>query len=241
MRKLKYGLLGGAAALAVAVALPMTASAWGGKGHHGGKMFEMLDTDKDGAITAAEFGAHAEGRFAKMDADGDGDVTKAAMSAARAAMRTKWRERRAGTAEERFAAMDADGDGKVTLQEMKDAVASRMAEHKKDGAEKRGERHAERIEKHFNAMDADGDGALTLEEMQSAKNRPHRGERAEGKPEGRSVATASPVSTPMAMAASRRKSSWPAARRCSNAWTRTMTARSSATKCAAVMARSRIE
>ncbi|MBX3495955.1 MAG: hypothetical protein KF769_06915 [Parvibaculum sp.] len=106
-------------------------------------MFEMLDTDKDGAITAAEFGAHAEGRFAKMDADGD--TCHQQMTAAREAMRTKWRERRAGTAEERFAALDADDDGKVTLQEMKDAVAKRMAEHKKDGAEKRGERHAERL------------------------------------------------------------------------------------------------
>ena len=55
MRKTKYGLLAGAAALslAIAIALPMSASAWGGKGHHGGKMFEMLDTDKDGAVTAA--------------------------------------------------------------------------------------------------------------------------------------------------------------------------------------------
>ncbi len=41
------------------------------------------------------------------------------------------------------------------------------------------------MEKHFNAMDADGDGAVTLEEMQAAKHRPHRGERAEGKPEGK--------------------------------------------------------
>ena len=37
MRKTKYGLLAGAAALslAIAIALPMSASAWGGKGHHG--------------------------------------------------------------------------------------------------------------------------------------------------------------------------------------------------------------
>ncbi len=131
MRKLKYGLLGGATALAVAIALPMTASAWGGKGHHGGKMFEMLDTDKDGAIAAAEFGTHAEERFATMDADGDGFVTTEEMTAAREAMRAKWQERRASTAAERHAAADADGDGKVTLQEMKDAVAKRMAEYGK--------------------------------------------------------------------------------------------------------------
>lgn len=185
MRKLKYGLLASAAALAVAVALPMTASAWGGKGGHGGKIFEMLDTDKDGAVSAAEMQARSEERFTQADADGDGYVTAEEMTKAHEAMRAQWQERRAGMMEEGFTTADADGDGKVTLQEMQDAMAKRMAdrkmpEHMMGGEEMRGERHAERMETRFNAMDADKDGAVTLAEMQAAPH-PMRGG-ADGKP-----------------------------------------------------------
>ena len=48
----------------------------------------MMDTDKDGTISEAEF---VEGRvammFGKADADGNGEVTRDEMQAAREAMR----------------------------------------------------------------------------------------------------------------------------------------------------------
>ncbi len=50
----------------------------GPKGKHGGheRFFEKQDTDKDGAITEAEFLAHSKEKFAKMDTNSDGKVTK---------------------------------------------------------------------------------------------------------------------------------------------------------------------
>lgn len=59
-----------------------------GMGHHGG-MGPMMDADKDGTITKAEFMAPALARFERMDANKDGQVTKEERQAARAEMRTK--------------------------------------------------------------------------------------------------------------------------------------------------------
>lgn len=71
-----------------------------GKGHRmgkrggPGKMMDMADANKDGAITQAEFTAGALTRFEQMDTDNDGQVTAAEQKAARDAMRAKWREAR---------------------------------------------------------------------------------------------------------------------------------------------------
>lgn len=180
MKKLKYGLLGGAAALAMAMTLPALAHAEPGKGGHIGKLFEMADTDKDGAISQAEFRAGAEVRFDAMDKDGDGVLTKEEMKAAHEEMREKFKAHRGERLDpaERFAKLDADGDGKVTLDEMKESVAKRLAERGKD--DDKADRHVKFAEKHFEKMDADGDGAVTLEEMKAAKTK-HHGERADKK------------------------------------------------------------
>lgn len=166
MKKLKYGLLGTAAALAVAMTIPALSHAEPGKRGHGAHLFGMADTDKSGDISKDEFRAAAEARFAAMDKDGDGYVTKEEMAAAHAGMRSRFEARR-GDPAERFAAMDADGDGKVTLDEMKQAAEKRMAEHGREGG--LSERHAERMAKFFEKADANNDGVLTLEEMQAVR------------------------------------------------------------------------
>jgi Ca2+-binding EF-hand superfamily protein len=166
MKKLKYGLLGTAAALAVAMTLPVLSHAEPGKHGYGGHISAMADKDKSGDVTKDEFRAAAEARFAAMDKNGDGFVSKDEMQAARAEMRSKYEERR-GDPAERFARMDANGDGKVTLDEMKQAAEARMAEKGRDGG--LSDRQAERIEAHFKRADANGDGAVTLEEMQAAR------------------------------------------------------------------------
>lgn len=164
MRKLKYGLLGGTAALAAAMALPALSQAEPGMGGHGARLFEMTDTDKSGDISKAEMQAAAEARFEAADKNGDGVLTKDESDAARAEMREKMEAHR-GDPAERFAAADADGDGRLTLDEMKEAAAKRMAEHGKEG-DMPG-RHADRMEKVFERADADGDGALTQDEMKA--------------------------------------------------------------------------
>lgn len=70
---------------------------WGKRGHgrHGGMMMmRMADTDKDGAISQAEFTAAALQRFDSMDANKDGQVTKEERQAARQAMREQWKAKR---------------------------------------------------------------------------------------------------------------------------------------------------
>ena len=68
----------------------------GGWGRMGGRgMMQNLDANGDGAITKAEFTAHAMTRFAAADADNDGTVTAAERKAAREAMRQAHRASRA--------------------------------------------------------------------------------------------------------------------------------------------------
>lgn len=62
-------------------------------GMRGGMM--RLDTNKDGAITLAEFEAGALERFKRQDTNNDGQVTKAEREAAREAMKQRWQDRRA--------------------------------------------------------------------------------------------------------------------------------------------------
>lgn len=69
-------------------------------GHRGGMMgmARMADTDRDGAITQAEFAAAQAAHFDRVDANKDGSITKEERQAARQAMRQQWRERRAQSA-----------------------------------------------------------------------------------------------------------------------------------------------
>lgn len=178
MKKLNIGLLGTAAALAMALTIPALSHADAGKRGHGAHLIGMADADKSGDVSKAEFRAAAETRFAAMDQNGDGFVTKEEMEAAHAEMRARFEERRT----ERFAALDADGDGKVSLEEMNQAAEKRAAERGKDGLP---ERHAARMSKFFEKADADGDGALTAEELQAAKSKKHDGKKAEGMKDGK--------------------------------------------------------
>lgn len=66
---------------------------WGGKGHRGGKMMKMADTNNDGKISQAEFIAAADKRFTAIDADNDGRITKEERQAYRQKMHGKWRDR----------------------------------------------------------------------------------------------------------------------------------------------------
>lgn len=177
MRKLKYGLLGTAAALALAIAMPAISQAGPGKGEHGARLFEQTDKDGDGFVSKAEMQAASEQRFAKVDANGDGVLTKEEMDAAHEKMREKFKAHR-GDPAERFAKADADGDGKITLDEMKAAASARMAENGK--GEELSARHASRMEKFFTAADTNGDGGLSQEEMKAAGEKmkqAHAGER----------------------------------------------------------------
>lgn len=83
---------------AVALSAPAAFAEEGKEGkphHHKGDFLEKIDTDKDGAISKAEFITFHEARFDEMDKDGDGKVTKEEGDAHRAGWKAKMKEERA--------------------------------------------------------------------------------------------------------------------------------------------------
>ena len=128
--------------LAAAAATAMTAGiAMAKDGQRGAKIFERLDINGDGAISASESESFRAERVARMDANGDGRVTIEEM-------REAGRKRRADRTAKRFEKMDANGDGVVQRAEFEDMAAKR-----------------------FDRMDANGDGQVTIEEIRARKGR----------------------------------------------------------------------
>lgn len=68
---------------------------WGGPGGPGGGMMQLADTNKDNAISQAEFSAAALQHFDRADANKDGQVTKEERQAAFKAKRDQARPRAA--------------------------------------------------------------------------------------------------------------------------------------------------
>ncbi len=135
------------------------------KGAHGGdrmpraeRMFERIDTDKDGQITAADMQAFAAARFTRIDANADGTITREERKAARMA-------RRESRKADRFALVDVNGDGAISIEEMKAASGKRA-------------------ERRFARLDTNADGVVSQAEMQAAKGHRNGGKHG-GKGEGR--------------------------------------------------------
>ena len=84
------------AAILALQAMPVLAEEGGPKpdGNHGkgmDRMFEMQDTNKDGAVSEDEYLAFGKARFAETDANKDGKITKEEIKAHRDAMREKYK------------------------------------------------------------------------------------------------------------------------------------------------------
>ena len=106
--------------------------------NRGGRMFDRVDADKDGRISAAEARAFGDQRFQKMDVDGSGTVTLAEMEAA-------VRKRQSQRLAKRFENLDVNGDGVVVRAEFDEIGAKRFAR-----------------------MDRNSDGAVTRDEARKA-------------------------------------------------------------------------
>lgn len=155
---MKRTLVMAVAAISVAAALPLIASADKGPAYDARPKMERgmnkahfgpFDADKDGVVTRAEAKSFGEDRFAKIDADGDGKVTAAEMEAD---MMARIKERVA----ERMKRADTDGDGVISADEaatMQQRMFARM-DRNDDGvlssADRRGhmKRHHMRHHRH---------------------------------------------------------------------------------------------
>lgn len=125
--------------------------------HHGAEMMEKLDTNKDGAIDAAEFEAAAANHHGAFAAGADGSLTREQAVAQAVKQAT---ERATERATRMFDRLDADKDGTISQAEFKES-RGRM----------------------FDRMDRNDDGKLTLEDRPEGKHGRHGGHH-EGRHEG---------------------------------------------------------
>lgn len=111
---------------------------------HGNKaaMFDAMDSNGDGKISAEEHAAGAKAMFEKMDADHDGTVTAAEMTAAHEKMAGQKAEASEMSAADKIKVIDTNGDGKLTAEE-----------------------HETGSKTMFEKMDTNHDGFLTKAEM----------------------------------------------------------------------------
>lgn len=115
-------------ALAFALMLPAAAA------FAGADKFASMDTDGDGRISGAEHAVGASKMFQKIDADNSGSVTAAEMDAAHA----KWAadEGKAMTGKmssaDKIAKIDGDGDGALTAAEHAEGAKSMFAKMDRD-------------------------------------------------------------------------------------------------------------
>ena len=112
------------------------------------RIFQKMDSDGDGALSAAEGEAAAEKMFDRRDAAGDGILTEAEFMAEKGGRQLSAEQQQKLDAfrAKRLAAMDKNGDGQVTAAEFFAAAQQRFA-----------------------AADANGDGRVTKEELRSLK------------------------------------------------------------------------
>jgi hypothetical protein len=110
----------------------------------------MMDTDKDGKVTAAEHSAGAKSMFTQMDTNGDGKVTATEMDAFHAAKKDSWGDEKGSkkTSAEKIKAIDTDGDGAISAEE-----------------------HATGSNAMFSRLDTNQDGSLTETEIKAGHKR----------------------------------------------------------------------
>lgn len=139
------------AAAALALTISTSAFAGGANAHEGHAIppsaaaeLQMMDTDRDGKLTAREHAKGARSMFDAMDADRDGSVTAAEMDAAHKGhnMGEKAAAGKMSSAE-KIRTVDTNKDGKLSAEE-----------------------HVAAADKMFATMDTDKDGLLTAAELE---------------------------------------------------------------------------
>ena len=103
--------------LGLAVGMMIAAGAAYGEGRHPPASFEAMDADRDGAISGREHHDAARMMFELMDRNGDGKVTAAEMDAAQERITGRKRAKGDMSSAQKIKAIDANGDGVLTAGE----------------------------------------------------------------------------------------------------------------------------
>lgn len=156
MRKV---LLAATAILALSIGAGAALAQGGpGRGDRAGQapIFQLMDADKDGKVSKAEFDAYRASQFKALDKNTDGFLGREEYAALPDLIRTQMMERR-------FDELDKNKDGKLTADEL----------GVRDG------RAAEAdIRRRFDALDKNKDGKLTPDELpEAARERMMRADR----------------------------------------------------------------
>lgn len=124
------------------------------QGQQGGKYFEEMDTNHDGAVSKKEFDVFHNKHFKEMDANHDGKVTQEEMQA----VHSKMHPHGDMLISKRFEAADTNHDGALTREEAKDMKM---------------------LSQHFDEIDTNKDGKVTQEELKAMMAGKHEEKAAE--------------------------------------------------------------
>ncbi len=147
----------------------------------GGPALQLLDTDKDGVISAAEW-QNAPAALAKLDSNGDGQISPDEL-------RPPGRPPAEDDMLKTLMAFDKDGDGKLSKAELPERMQGMLARGDKDGdgflttaelqamtrpRQQEGENHGPRgggmmrMDPVLAAIDADKNGIISAAELKNA-------------------------------------------------------------------------
>lgn len=131
----------------------------GMKEGHANHAMSMMDTNKDGKISAAEYSTAEQNMFAEADTNKDGKITAAEMDAAHKA--------KAGAMKSEYGAKGADG---MDEHDRSSANMIKKLDTDGDGALTAAE-HAAGMQVMFSKMDTNKDGTLTAAELKAGHDK----------------------------------------------------------------------
>ena len=140
-----FGLL----AMAGLAAAALSTAVWAQHGPAADFDFAAVDTNKDGAVTPAEWDAYRLAQITAMDSDKNGTISPEELVAHHTARQRQAMQARVEKhAQQMIAAWDADKDGAVSIAEIRDQMPQN--------------------DRLFQRVDSDEDGAISQAEAQEA-------------------------------------------------------------------------
>lgn len=130
------------------------------EGEYGGKFFQEMDKNGDGAVSKKEFDAFHNAHFKEVDANKDGKITQDEMEALHQKMHERGQER----FKKHFEESDTNHDGALSKEEAEAGMPM--------------------VFKHFDEIDANKDGKVSKEELADSMKKMHEQMQEKGRSQG---------------------------------------------------------